>query len=326
MLGVHFFLVVFVFSRTLADKESLNHGHGQHKRHAPIHDREHYKDGEHDPDYDHEAVLGHSEDVDEFHHLAAEESRHRLGTIVDQMDENNDDYIDIDELVAWIQHSFLTLDKEEAHNTLNDTDVNNDGKVTWAEYINYTFGYSLPEIANLSKDTSEDSKAFVKMIHDDEQKFKLADQNKDGIMQEKEYAAFIHPTDYPHMHSYEISKTIEDLDKNKDNHIDITEYIGDSKGDKEKELADQENFKQYDKNSDGKLDASEIKDWVIPDNTVAAQEEAQHLLLETDEDKDERLTKDEIVDHYELWVGSSVAVGTKLEDQDEHEHHDPEEL
>ena len=65
-------------------------------------------------------------------------------------------------------------------------------------------------------------------------------------------------------------------------------------------------FQEYDKNSDGVLDRAEIRDWVTPMEDGGVKAEVQHLIWETDADKDGRLTKAEIVAHSELWVGSQV--------------------
>lgn len=37
-----------------------------------------------------------------------------------------------------------------------------------------------------------------------------------------------------------------------------------------------------------------------------AESEAEHLFMESDSDKDEKLTKDEIIKQHELWVGSQA--------------------
>ena len=42
---------------------------------------------------------------------------------------------------------------------------------------------------------------------------------------------------------------------------------------------------ERDKNSDGKLDRDEIRDWIIPDDDNYVKEETQHLLKESDGNK-----------------------------------------
>lgn len=40
-----------------------------------------------------------------------------------------------------------------------------------------------------------------------------------------------------------------------------------------------------DKSKDGKLDKTEVKDWLLPENFDHAKAEAKHLIYETDDDK-----------------------------------------
>lgn len=61
-----------------------------------------------------------------------------------------------------------------------------------------------------------------------------------------------------------------------------------------------------DKNNDGYMDNEEVKDWIIPPDFDHAEAEARHLIYEADSDVDEKLTKDEILEKYDLFVGSQA--------------------
>ena len=76
--------------------------------------------------------------------------------------------------------------------------------------------------------------------------------------------------------------------------------------DKETEVYEDEQFKNYDKNGDGKLDDAEMVDWVLPTNHEAASEEADHLIDIADLNKDEKLSEQEVVEHHEDFVGSQA--------------------
>lgn len=92
-------------------------------------------------------------------------------------------------------------------------------------------------------------------------------------------------------------------------------YFTESEEDKAAESA---NFRFQDKNSDGALDKEEVVEWVSPNIDAVVREETEHLLSETDKDKDGQLTKQEILDEYELWVGSEATdYGDMLLDKDE---------
>lgn len=61
-----------------------------------------------------------------------------------------------------------------------------------------------------------------------------------------------------------------------------------------------------DKNSDGFMDEHEVTDWIAPPEFDHAEAEARHLVFEADSDADEKLTKEEILDKYDLFVGSQA--------------------
>lgn len=54
------------------------------------------------------------------------------------------------------------------------------------------------------------------------------------------------------------------------------------------------------------MDNEEVKDWIIPPDFDHAEAEARHLIYEADSDVDEKLTKDEILEKYDLFVGSQA--------------------
>lgn len=54
------------------------------------------------------------------------------------------------------------------------------------------------------------------------------------------------------------------------------------------------------------MDNEEVKDWIIPPDFDHAEAEARHLIYEADSDVDEKLTKEEILEKYDLFVGSQA--------------------
>lgn len=54
------------------------------------------------------------------------------------------------------------------------------------------------------------------------------------------------------------------------------------------------------------MDNQEVKDWIIPADFDHAEAEARHLIYEADSDADEKLTKEEIIEKYDLFVGSQA--------------------
>ena len=76
-----------------------------------------------------------------------------------------------------------------------------------------------------------------------------------------------------------------------------------------------------DKNADGKLDMAEMKAWITPAGFDHAEAEAHHLIHMSDDNKDNKLTVAEILNHYDVFVGSQATdYGEQLQ------KHDPAEL
>lgn len=71
-------------------------------------------------------------------------------------------------------------------------------------------------------------------------------------------------------------------------------------------IAERENFKYNDLNKDGDFTREEIIKWVAPNLDQVSIDEADHLIQATDKNGDGFLSKDEIVEEHELWVGSEA--------------------
>jgi hypothetical protein len=54
------------------------------------------------------------------------------------------------------------------------------------------------------------------------------------------------------------------------------------------------------------MDKDEIREWIIPQDYDHSEAEAKHLIHESDKNKDSKLTKEEILDNYDLFVGSQA--------------------
>ena len=97
----------------------------------------------------------------------------------------------------------------------------------------------------------------------DKRKFGRADENKDGKLTKDEYAAYLHPYDFPHMRQEVIDRSMDDMDKDKDGYISLEEYMSD----------------MYDPASHG------------PDPPEWLEREKEHFSVQRDKDKDGKLNK-----------------------------------
>lgn len=188
-------------------------------------DHDHYEDGEHNVEFDHEAILGSAREAEEFDHLPPEEAKKRLSILLTKMDLNEDKDISTTELKQWILRSFKSLSEEESREKFNEVDLNKDNEVTWNEYKAETYGVD-SEIEDgifSGKEHAEEKK----LMKNDIELFHTADLNKDGKLDSQEFLAFTHPEEAPHMLEVILKQTLDEKDINKDGFIDFQEYIGD---------------------------------------------------------------------------------------------------
>ena len=259
-------------------------------------------------DYDHDAFVG-AEEAQEFEKLDPEESRRRLGVIVDKIDQDEDGKITQTELEEWIHFSQTRYVREDAESQFKSYNTNGDDKIEWEEYMKAAYGFFEDHDAEYLK---HDSVNYTQLIGRDQRRFKVADEDNDNALTMAEFQAFLHPEEFDHMKDIVSQETLEDIDKNKDGFVDIVEYIGDMYADTEGEEPDwvateREHFTSFrDVNKDGKLDAKEVRMWIMPDDYDHVQSESRHLINISDDDKDGELTKEEIINHYENFVGSQV--------------------
>ncbi|KAM8927974.1 reticulocalbin-3 isoform 2-T2 [Pelodytes ibericus] len=260
--------------------------------------------------YDHEAFLG-KEEAKTFDQLTPEESKERLGRIVDKIDRDNDTFVTASELLAWIKHVHGRWVSEDMDKQVLLFDKSSDGSVSWEEYSKQTYGHLVGEGEEFYD--VADKETYRKMMKRDERRFKHADKDGDMIATREEFTAFLHPEEFAYMKDIVVTETIEDIDKNGDGVIDVNEYIGDmysANGDESEPDWVQSERKQFmdfrDLNKDGKMDRTEISHWILPQDYNHSEIESKHLIYESDRDKDDKLSKAEILDNWNMFVGSQA--------------------
>ncbi|KAA3680543.1 uncharacterized protein DEA37_0008147 [Paragonimus westermani] len=208
-------------------------------------------------------------------------------------------------LVLSIPHrSDRSQSLEEEKVRFESADVDQNSGLNETEYAAFEHPHNYRhmaayELIHTLRDFDKDGDGMIS------QKEYLADDQNSGL-NETEYAAFEHPHNYRHMAAYELIHTLRDFDKDGDGMISQKEYLADDKMHKDAFVIEKENFKRYDQNRDGMLDKEEMKQWVTPGFQRTATDEAEHLFNETDTNKDDELTKDEVLAQHDLWVGSQA--------------------
>lgn len=269
-------------------------------------DVDHHEDDEdHDSKYDHDAFLG-KDEAKKFDDLSPEESKQRLGKIVDKIDKDNDGKVTHEELKNWISYISKRYLSQDADRQWKEHDTAKDNKLSWEAYKTKAFGDE--------KDSSSNENSYKQMIMRDERRWKKADLDGDGLLSKEEFTDFLHPEEAAHMKEIVVQETLDDIDKNHDGFIDLEEYIKDMWTATEEEKTEpdwvkteRDTFaKNRDKNNDGKLDHDEIRAWIMPDDYDHVESEAKHLLTQADANNDGILSKDEILNKYDVFVGSQA--------------------
>jgi len=296
---------VTVFSASLDhEKEHDRVLHGR-----PLSDKEHVLGGD-DHDYDHEAFLG--DDAEEFDDLDPEESQRRLGIIVDKIDKDEDGYVTIDELAGWIKFTQTRYIADDVKRQWDSHKKEDGDTISWEEYRENVYGFLDDEP---EEPQDEGGFSYKQMEGRDHRRWILADNDKDGSLTKTEFQAFLHPEDAAHMRDIVVQETLEDIDKDGDGKVNLEEYIGDMYKDEDADDAsepdwvasEREQFTKYrDSNGDGFMDLEEVKAWIIPPDFDHSEAEAKHLVFESDSDHDSKLTKEEILEKYDLFVGSQA--------------------
>ncbi|VDK44536.1 unnamed protein product [Anisakis simplex] len=285
-----------------------------------------FQGGEHDSKYDHEAFLG-KDTAAEYDDLTPELSKERLSKLFPKMDSDGDGFLVEKELkdhIEFMQKRYVNNDVDRTWKNYNEDKIK-EGKLEWKDYREMVYGSPDGEGQELSPE-------YAKMITRDERRWKAADYDSNGVLDRTEYGCFMHPEDCDHMRDIVVAETIEDIDKNKDGFVDLEEYIGDmyrpedypELNGKEPDwvASERDMFKEHrDKDGDGKLNQDEMRDWIMPVGFDHAEAEAKHLIGIADDNKDGKLSMEEILEHYDTFVGSQATdYGEQLQ------KHDPSEL
>lgn len=302
-------ILVLVLAFTVHGIPKLGEAKGR-AFHRELSDKEHYGNEDHNLEYDHEAFLG--EEAKTFDQLPPEESIRRLGLIVDRIDGNSDGEINMEELKDWIRYTQKRYILEDVDRQWKQHNADDKESVAWEDYKKMVYGF-LDSMTSDEINKDDEGFSYQNMLKRDRRRWSAADADGDNVLTKEEFASFLHPEETEHMRDIVVLETMEDIDKDSDGKVSLGEYIGDMyRGEDESEEPEwvqneREQFKTYrDKDGDGFMDAEEVKQWILPPDFDHAEAEARHLIYEADSDADQKLTKEEILNKYDLFVGSQA--------------------
>lgn len=277
-------------------------------------EKEHFKNEHHNKQYDHDAFLG-EDQAKTFDQLPPEESKRRLGLIVDKIDGDKDGYVTLVELKDWIKYTQQRYITEDVDRHWRQHNPAGDELLPWETYRKNVYGFMDDMEPKELRAPDSEGLTYANLLKRDRRRWNYADGDQNDALNRTEFAAFLHPEDHPEMRDAVVLETLEDIDKDGDGKVSLEEYIGDMYRAEEEEAGaepewvrqEREQFAAHrDTNGDGAMDADEVRDWIAPPQFDHAEAEARHLVFEADADADERLTRHEVLLKYDLFVGSQA--------------------
>lgn len=232
--------------------------------------------------------------------------------IFDKIDSNKDGAVSHEELKDWIRYTQKRYIMEDVDRQWKQHNPENNETVAWQQYRKLVYGF-LDSMDPSDAEKHDQGFSYKEMLKRDRRRWSVADSNGDDELTKEEFAAFLHPEETDNMRDIVVLETMEDIDKDNDGKISLKEYIGDmykaEENEEEPEWVknEREQFNAYrDKDGDGFMDTEEVKNWILPQDFDHAEAEARHLIYEADSDEDQQLTKEEVLNKYDLFVGSQA--------------------
>lgn len=246
---------------------------------------------DHDPNFDHDAVLGSRSD--EFEQMDEDTAREELEKLIPDMDTNKDGKINKAELTDYFEKNFQNMEQGYMNTTFKEQDTDVDGKVTWDEFVQQRYLMTPSELETADDETK-------KFANRERKLFFVADKDKDKHLSLEEYRMFHSPEEYDLTRQIKMESELADHDKDNDGKISFDELA--AKVD-DADRRGRERFDQFDSNKNGFLDGEELTAWFVAPLRRMAEEEADHMIHNSDSNNDGTLTKEEILEKADLWVG-----------------------
>ncbi|XP_002134270.3 calumenin-like [Drosophila pseudoobscura] len=227
-----------------------------------------------------------------------EEIKMRLGLLVDLMDGDSNGMVTLTELKDWIAQASRRYIENDVARLWKRLNPENNGNITWNVYQSTIYGYDLA--------------GYRSLINRDRRRWKVADRDRDDSLSHEEFSEFLHSNNHTIMRDVVLKEMFDDLDLDHDGKISLAEYLldmyqPDSTDEETPEWVGEERDvfgKFLDLDGDGFLSEAETRQWIAPHGPGQTDSQALRLFMEADADKDEQLTKAEILDKYNTFLSS----------------------
>lgn len=229
----------------------------------------------------------------------------------EELDKDGDKYVTSAELKEYLKkfHSKLILDSIDKQWVYFDKEmaekVPGVKVLGWDTYKKLSF----PE-RDLQKE-GEEGKVARQMLERTERRWKVADMDGDGSLDKVEFKSFLHPEEDERVRHVVVTEAVELMDTDKNGIVSLDEYmdhlrkVSGPEKDKDKNWApaQQSHFSTYlDKDKDGALSETEMRDWVLPSHD-REEGEAWRLISVGDVNQDTKLTKEEMAAQPDYFMG-----------------------
>lgn len=219
-------------------------------------------------------------------------TRAQLETLHAKIDADRNGKLSVDEILQLLHEVRKSVAVRSGKELFEGMDPDGDGKVSLDDLMKEMYG------AESYIDEIEDEKEKEKLIlrkKSDESKFKAADGNNDGHLDELELAAFFAPELHDDVVQVATENLIAERDHSKDGALQFHEFaesmtsVGSDPALEDKEMAW---FTRMDKDEDGKVGVDELRPWHA--GHIMTTEAIEGFMKVADSDNDGHLTLEEL--------------------------------
>jgi len=229
------------------------------------------------------------DDMPQQHESETEEliTDEQLRKLHAKIDADANSKLSLDEMLHFYNETQHLAAAKDVTGIMEELDGNKDGKLGLDE-LKHAYGED--EDGGHDEQTSGYSRKELKAR--EHARFKMADQDNDGLLNQKEAEAFFHPNIHETVLQIATQHTMDEKDEDKDGFLTIEELLGSMEGGPEAYGDDLQMFQRLDRDESGKLDTKELLPW--ESGRFHVLHDMQSFMHFADTDGDVHLTIEEL--------------------------------